>query len=88
MIGASSGAGAPSTLPESSAFGHPRFSQAIAGSLLFEGSVFSSSLDLGFFLFGEMYRPLNAFHVEFGKMRKSHIEEALRLSAADLWDVI
>ena len=43
MIGASSGAGA---------FGLSRFSQEIAGSLLFEGSVFSTSPDLGFLLFG------------------------------------
>ena len=52
MIGASSGAGAPSTLPDSSAFGQLRFSQAIACSLLFEGSVFSTPSDLDFFLIG------------------------------------
>ena len=43
MLGASSGAGA---------LGPPRFSQEMAGSLLFEGSVFSTSPDLGFLLFG------------------------------------
>ena len=43
MIGAASGAGA---------FGPSRFSQEIAGSLLFEGSVFSTSSHLYFFLFG------------------------------------